>query len=507
MRVCFLQKHTSVNGLLTTSHTSILKMKKILSIILATCLLCGLSCTKDFTEINTNPNAPLGVQPSLLLRQVIYNYGDEMAYEGFTAGNLLGQHFTMVDFNLFDRHNLSSPQVGGNPWPVIYRNLRDNELILDKARTEPTAAVYEGPALILKAYMAATLTDIYGDVPYFDALRGQEGTVTPKYDAQEMIYTAEGGILDNLRKGIAAIDNYTGVAALEGDIFYGGDLSAWRKLGNSLLLKYLLRISDRTEAGAEMTEIYNSGDFIAANAENAIFNFTDGLPNNFRMANLRDGDFNLFIMSETIEEILKVNDDPRIGTFFRPIQNEELEEDFRGFLNGPDASATSISIADYSLTGTVFRQETGRLDANFMTAAEVHFILAEAAEAGFLSASAEDLYNAGVQLSFDYWGTPLPSDYLTAGAAAYGSNGADRTEQIITQKWLHNSINGYEGWIEWRRTGFPQLKTVAASLNDDLIPVRMPYPPDEQALNAANYQAAIGAEGNSVNRRTWWDAE
>ena len=475
--------------------------------IFATLLLLAVGCTKDFTEINTNPNAPIEVQPSLLLRQVIYNYGDEMAYEGFTAGNLLGQYFTMVDFNLFDRHALSSPQVGGNPWPVIYRNLRDNELILEQSRTAPAAAVYEGPALILKAYMAAALTDIYGDVPYFNALRGQEGTVTPAYDAQEEIYTAEGGILDNLEKGVAAIAAYNGVQTLDGDVLFGGDLENWTRFANSLRLKYLLRISAKQDVSGEVQAIFDEGNFIAENAQNAAFDFTDGQPNNFRMANLRAGDFNLFILSETAEEILEGNDDPRQNVFFRPAQNGTEDDEFRGFLNGLDASATSISVADYSLTGMIFRENTGRLDANFMTAAETHFLFAEAAERGLLSADAQNLYEEGVRLSFEYWQTDLPADYLTAGAAAYGADDADKIEQIITQKWTHNIINGYEGWIEWRRTGFPELKTVAASLNNDLIPVKMPYPPDEQALNTENYNAAIGTDGNSVNTTTWWDAE
>ncbi len=474
--------------------------------IFATLLLLAVGCTKDFTEINTNPNAPIEVQPSLLLRQVIYNYGDEMAYEGFTAGNLLGQYFTMVDFNLFDRHALSSPQVGGNPWPVIYRNLRDNELILEQSRTNAAAAVYEGPALILKAYMTAALTDIYGDVPYFNALQGQSGTVTPAYDSQEDIYLAENGILDNLVKGIAAIEAYEGTIALEGDVLYNGNLDNWVKFANSLRIKYLMRISRAEEVFQTLNEIFLEGNFITENSENAAFSFTDGQPNNFRMANLRAGDFNLFIMSETSEELFAEYNDPRVATFFRPAQNAEEDAPFQGFLNGPDAAATSISVADFSLTGTIFRENTGRLDANFMTAAEVHFLLAEAAEIGFIEPiSGKDLYETGVQLSFDYWQTEMPDNYLTEGAAEYGISNA--IEQILTQKWMHNIINGYEGWIEWRRTGFPELKTVAASLNNGLIPVKMPYPPDEQALNTESYNAVIGSEGNSVNRATWWDAE
>lgn len=67
-------------------------------------------------------------------------------------------------------------------------------------------------------------------------------------------------------------------------------------------------------------------------------------------------------------------------------------------------------------------------------------------------------------------------------------------------------INGYEGWIEYRRTGFPQLKTLSASLNNDLIPVRMPYPAEEEALNSVNYQdAASRTDGNSINVPVWWD--
>ena len=93
---------------------------RIFSIVTAFVLLLTSACREDFAALNTNPNAPNEVQPGLLLRQVLYNYGDEMSYEGFVAGNLLAQHFTMVDFNLFDRHGLSSPQLGGNPWPVLY---------------------------------------------------------------------------------------------------------------------------------------------------------------------------------------------------------------------------------------------------------------------------------------------------------------------------------------------------------------------------------------------------
>jgi len=478
-------------------------MKSFKNILTFFILVTLVSCTKDFQEINTNPNAPVDVQPELLLRKVLFDYQEQMSYEGFVAGNLLGQYFTAIDFNLFDRHSLTEPQFGGNPWDILYVNLRDNEIILDKARSNETFKVYEGPALILKAYMTAALTDIYGDVPYSEALNGKEENITPAYDSQEDIYTGQDGILQNLDLALTALRDYNGSIPLDGDIIYNGDLSKWIQLANSLKIKYLMRISDKVNVSDELQAIYAEENFIQTNADNAIYNFTNGQPNNFRMANLRDGDFNLFIMSLTMDEILHELNDPRMNVFFRPTGNDA--NTFQGFLNGPDASQTSISVADYSLSGTIFRENTGQLDANYMTAWETHFWLAEAALKGYISADAKTLYEQGVILAFEYWQTEMPIDYLTSGSAAFGSN---PFKQIITQKWLANIVNGYEGWIEYRRTGFPELKTISASLNNDMIPVRMPYPTSEDALNNSNFsQAASNTNGNSVNSSVWWDVD
>ena len=221
------------------------------------------------------------------------------------------------------------------------------------------------------------------------------------------------------------------------------------------------------------------------------------------MAVLRAGDFNLCVMSETMQEIMDDLNDPRVEILFRP--SSANPGAYLGLLNGPDASNTSISVSDFSLTGTIFRESTENLDANFMTGWETYFLLAEAAQRGLITANAQDLYETAVTQAFEYWQTDIPTDYLTTGSAAFGDAGQDPLEQILTQKWIANVINGYESWIEYRRTGFPVLKTVSASLNNNLIPVRMPYPADEAALNAANYQQAIASNQNSVNSTVWWD--
>ena len=464
--------------------------------------LSTIACKKDFEEINTNPNAPTAVEPEFLLRQVSYDLGEQMSYEGFVAGNLLSQHFAMVDFNLFDRHSLSEPQLGGNPWPVLYSNLRDNETLLNLANSNSVYRVYQGPAMVLKAYIAMALTDIYGDVPYFQAVKAKEGIINPSYSSQEDIYLQDGGILDLLQKAESNMTNYQGGLPLNGDIIYGGDLSSWIKFANSLRIKALMRISGRLDVSAELQDIVDNGNYIKVASENATYQFTDGRPNNFRMANLRDGDFNSFTMSQTAEEIFAAfNDSNRVKTFYRTTNPSSTV--YNGTLNGRNAS-DAISLDTISLPGIIFRENPGVLEANFITSWETAFFLAEGAEKGIISGSAKNFYEQGVTDCFTYWKTDIPSDYLSQGPALYGAS--NPLEQILTQKWMGNFINGYEAWVEYRRTGFPALKTVGASLNNNQFPVRMPYPTDEQALNSSNYNvAANNTDGNSVNFPVWWD--
>ena len=113
-------------------------------------------------------------------------------------------------------------------------------------------------------------------------------------DAQEDIYLGEGGILDNLAKGIAAIQAYEGSIPLEGDILFNGDLSKWVRFANSLRIKHLMRISSKMDVSAELQQIFSEGNYIMNNQQNAVFDFTSGEPNSFRMEQLRVGDFNNF---------------------------------------------------------------------------------------------------------------------------------------------------------------------------------------------------------------------
>ena len=478
-------------------------MKHTRLLLFLTPFLLFFACTKDFEAINTNENAPSEVQPELLLRQVLYGYGDAMSYEGFVAGSLLSQHFSMIDFNLFDRHALASPQEGGDPWPILYTALRDNETVLELARANPARRVYEGPALVMKAYLAMTLTDMFGDVPYSEAFRGRStGQVKPGYDSQEAIYTGADGILEILERSTRVMDDYQGAQPLNGDILFNGDLDGWIRFANSLRIKALMRISDRRDPSQNLLEIMADGRILTTNDQNATFDFTAGPPNSYPFATARVGIFNVFLMSETAAEILTPLNDARLSVLYRP---SAANNDFNGIINGIDA-ASAIVPDNFARPGTIFRENTGDLDFNFLTAWETNFLLAEAVVKGYLSGDAKTYYDRGVNQAFEFYGVLPAESYLSVAPTAFDEDRA--LEQIITQKWIANIGNAYEGWAEWRRTGFPALKPVEASLNDGVYPVRMPYPSEEQALNFENYrQAASATDGNSVNAPVWWDVE
>jgi hypothetical protein len=399
---------------------------------------------------------------------------------------------------------LAEPLYAGNPWPIIYRNLRDNEILLNKANQSPTFLVYKGPALVMKAYMTAALTDLYGDVPYSEALQGKSEIFAPKYDKQEAIYTGANGILKNLENAIIAMEAYNGTAKLEGDIVYNGNLQNWVRFANSLRIKLLMRISDKMNVSSQLQAIFTSGKYITNNTQNAIFKFSATPPNNFRITTARIGDYNLYIMSKTAEEILKNYNDPRISLFYRPTSANPAN--FVGLQNGPDAAITPVTLANNSLTGRIFREDGVNLKYNYSTAWETNFFLAEAAQKGLITTSAKALYDLAVTQGFDYWNVAMPANYLTTGPSVFNPASPDVLKLIITQKWIPNTINGYEGWIEYRRTGFPELKPVLASRNNGVYPVRMPYPQEEATLNGDSYKAAAATtNNNSINAKVWWD--
>jgi hypothetical protein len=106
-----------------------------------------------------------------------------------------------------------------------------------------------------------------------------------------------------------------------------------------------------------------------------------------------------------------------------------------------------------------------------------------------------------IQSSFAQWGAALPTGYLQQDGIAYEGN----LPQVYLQKFISLFFSGFEAWADYRRTGYPQLVPGPANVNDGKIPTRLPYPLQEQTLNATNYQQAVSQMGgDDLNTRLWW---
>ncbi len=480
-----------------------MKKYNIVHVVLLTFLILA-GCTEDFEEINANPNQPENVSADLLLSTVISTLATTTVDAGgWDRGNIVAQLTAKINFTGFDRYNWGSES---GLWNTYYGILPEIELILESALAEETKNTsYEGMALVMRAYVFANLTDNWGNVPYSEAITAIDGNFTPAYDEQEAIYA---GILEDLRR--AETQLALNQSIIGGDILYGGDTTKWIKFANSLRLRYLMRTSNRNDVGAEVQAILDSGNFIATNADNAVMEYPATTQiDSWPISTGRIGGFDEHRMSETSEAVLKGFNDNRLAKWFQPTDNPEDDPNlFEGLTNGlseDNASTFNGGANNVSrINQAFFYDSPNAVKAAIIQTAEVHFLFAEAAQRGLITADAETLYNDGIRLSFEYW--QVEQDFVTYTAQA-GVAYDSQLETIITQKWLASFLVGLEGWYDFRRTGFPSVIVPGPdNVNGDAVPVRFLYPDSEQTLNGENYQAAVSAFGvDDINTKGWWE--
>ena len=507
---------------------------RIIKIALVLSALCtAISCDNNFEEINTNQNVPTDVTPDLLLSGVIRNTLNNQVGEAWGIGNIVVQHTAKIQFVNEDRY-LWGEQNG--IWNTVYGNMRNLQNVINFAeKASPVQNNYLGVALVLKSWMFSLATDAYGDIPYSEANKGKSaGIYLTKYDAQETIYN---GILADLKKANEILG--TSSEAIGGDILYGGGAGSiikWRKLANSLRLRYLMRISNKRNVAADMQEIIGNttqNPIFENNGDNAVLVYQVGAPNQWPLYTTRVGSFDEFRLSKTLADLLTANSDPRLAVFGRPTQNSVIVGSplIQGIPNGlEDTQALSFNGGpqNVSRVGYTFAclvcNDTGQAVpvANasrglLMTYAELQFILAEAREKGLITTGiAETYYTGGINANFDYYRSIVPTSYgidlampasfLTQSSVAYTGTTQEKLNKVATQKWIALFFNGLEAWYDWRRSGLPALTPGASNLNDNKIPIRYIYPLSEQSLNATNRTEAVSRQGaDLINTPVWWD--
>jgi hypothetical protein len=155
-----------------------------------------------------------------------------------------------------------------------------------------------------------------------------------------------------------------------------------------------------------------------------------------------------------------------------------------------------------------------------MTAAEGHFIKAEAYKRGIglpqddFSADAE--YAEGIKASIKFWysvvnktqrwveNTPVtPTDgqiyqYIYHPAVSFGSNGF-KLEYIYAQRWIDQFRQPWEAYALARRTGLTPREGAPLTYN------RFTYPATESEYNNVNWAAQTARMGSDAKEvKVWW---
>lgn len=508
-------------------------------------LLLGLSACYDLEEININPNGvdPANAHPNLLMSTVIT--GAAQAVVGLGYGDIAGvmQHTQKDGWS--GSHN--SYEWSDQSWNSYYSILRNNDELYNKA-VDLELSFHQGMALVMKSYVFGMITDLWGDAPYSQALNGEAGgaeNIKPAFDPQADIYA---GILADLETANTLLSNgqdtYSDINPAQ-DVLFGGKVAQWRRFANSLALRYYMRLSEKDPGTAKAGIEKIAGDpekypLILTQANDATVDYVgnsdaDSWPNNTVFDGTGGSNFRRLKMCATLVEALQMLDDPRLPVWAEKIDipivvDDQLSEDTDmidggkryvsrdiaeqyektlGFPVDTDTEyvglppAWSIVPQAYNLNPNLeqgpnnphashlndrYQNPAGELlKARLLSAAEVNFILAEAALNGWsVGGSAEDFYNAGIQASFAAW--KVSGDYAdyVRGEAAFDGTLA----QIMEQKWIASWTAAAEAWFDYRRTGLPDLEP-GTIVKRPALPLRFYYSLDEIDFNTANAQQAI----------------
>jgi len=534
-------------------------LSRIILIALPLFFMAG--CDEGFEEANTSPTfIPKISDPGLLLTNILRNTS---AGGGWQGESTIVQHF-VLPYNLGTtagyQFNENVDGTNSGPFGLYTGTIRTSQALMDMTKDDPARTNLYNMAKIWRAYHFMYLVDHYGDVPYSEAQKAQtEGLFYPKYDKGADIYD---DLYKQIKEATAALDpakdnnsrfdifmSATGTTATE--------ITFWKRLGNSLLLRLGMRYTkaDLNKAKTIVQEAYNGG-VMQSNADNVVIVNSTGAGNATAITgynNGRNGVFgtNVFnyYLAKPLIDFLKSTNDPRTKYISAKYNNPgsaltitnpdtTVAAQF-GFPIGYSDATITPSVPGYrdrnaapaitsAASGLNYSQVNMRVTGSTLapvfviTNAQTKLLLAEAAFRGFLPAgakTAKEYYDEGIIASMDSYS--LFPNTLTPAVSTASKNGylnrvaynpATALQQINTQYWVECFTNGDEAWNNFRRSGFPVL--ARNTFNDNLLVGggdgfirRFSYPLAEQSNNTASYQAAVSALGGPdyLTTRVFWD--
>ena len=477
---------------------------KLFALIFIVSLLSA--CTKDFEEMNTNPNNLTTVPYMTLITN------SEISILN-TYNPILNESVSWAGYNVRDvyvhddRYQITGSNTNFNMYSGHLENLKTALGLAEKAKDNNTIAVIK----ILRSYAFQNLTDLYGDIPYSEALKAddpQNPTIYPKYDSQKSIYMDLIAQLKEANKMITATANIGNA-----DVIFNGDMMKWKRFCNSLLLRVYMRMSlveaATAKDGIEMIAANPSTYPVINSKSMAAFKYW--IPGNaiYRSPywmNPVSAKTQENVTSEFMINFLKDRSDARLPVYAEPAARS-------GNYVGLPLGTLGQSTQSLSIMGVKeFRSENS--PTRVMRYSEVLFIYAEAALNGWnVGMTAKEAYDAAITASLGEYGL-APGSYLSDPLVNF-NGGANQRQLIGDQKWCALYPDGNQGWAEVRRSGYPTYVATTEPVGT-LFPgkgtiLRRPYPYSEAVSNPVKFAAAIAAQPGIVNEkfgaRLWWDVK
>lgn len=489
-------------------------LRKIgLSILLG----CGMlaSCTKNFTDTNTDPNRPKTISPGVLLGQMQYRFVNASIGSARNFGHELMQVTAPRSSTSAGVHRyVVTASSNSGLWTSFYTLLADVQQLYIVAG-ELNEKNYQAIALIYKSWAYSILTDAFGDIPFYETMQAAQGNLQPEFDQQKDIYKQ---LLSNLDSANRWLTNARSLR-YSGDMLYKANpdnkdslvnMAKWRKFSNSLRLRMLVRISKRDgeiNVNEQITNLLSNPatyPMLESNADDAIFSYPGTNPFYNPYYNARQSDWQ-YDNAYTQFFINKMNadNDPRRGVWAFTVGAGV----YQGIQSGYTSDVVYVPGANSSYSdGLKTNSQLGVM----MTYAETEFLKAELALKGFSTgATPKTHYNNGIAASMKQWGVTMPAGYLTQSGVVYNDAATTdkQLEQIMLQKYYAFFFTDLQAWFEKRRTGYPVLPRGAGIPAANQFPSRCPYPTYLQSLNPDNLSKAVQAMGGTdvSTVKVWWD--
>ena len=522
--------------------------KRILYIVLFFTLLMGASCTKDFEELNKNPYYSTVTSVGPLFNNVVSSLQLGWNEQFYIHNEVLYKETQLAALSREAWGNLSlgTEEV----WAQYYKalaHIRDIDRRFEAIQNTQSPDSLNnalGMVKIITAYKTFRVTDLFGDIPFFNAGRGFEGVeyLHPAYDSQEEIYLY---LLEEL-KWAAENMNTTGInsngnvmySLAEYDKLFNGDIQLWIKFANSLRLRYALRMAEAEpqKAGEIISDIITNNLPVIESGEDVMMMPSDqgwvkeSTNWSFREhKNLR--------MGTNIWKQLSENDsldgsgifDPRAYIFFET----NNENQWIAFPQNPESTTEPTGgmpyqphrDINYTIKGNdciyspfnyyVIRDQYD-IPEIILTAAENYFIKAEAYMRGIGLEQNSDLASGaffeGVIASTDFWGNLKDGSamwmytapgYETANPYDVANKiffTEDKLSLILAQRWLDLFRQPWEAYSLSRRTEATPRE------GDALNHFRLPYPPSESEHNTENWSQQVSNMGGDLTTiKVWWN--